>query len=206
MNLHRSSAKADWETTAPHKWNAFQKIAAATKGLVTPANVVTFVGFGLVVYGLYLLATERLWAGLLVVTVGRLLDILDGILAEATSTKSPLGELFDAAADKIGTFLTVLALVSAEVASWWVLAILIVPQLVIVVIIALKKRKNIRIHPTRPGKLSMAFVWASIAGLIISKALGDNEILSVSAYVFAGLSFVAGIYAAWQYATGRSQL
>ena len=205
MNLHRSSAKADWEKIEPSAYNVFQKMAASTGGFVTPANAITVVGLVIVIYGLLVLVQGQVWLGFGLLIGGRLLDIADGLAAEATGTKSPLGELFDAAADKIGTVLTIVALIVATIAPWWLMLALAIPQLVILLIVFYKRQKNIRIHPTRPGKLSMAFVWASIAGLIITQVISEKEPLLLFTYLLVIGSFVLGVYAAWQYATGRKQ-
>jgi len=205
MNLHRTSAKPDWENTKTSKHNAFQKIAAATGGWVTPANIVTVIGFGIVVYGLVCLMNQQYWAGLILLAIGRLLDIVDGIVADKTGTKSPLGETFDAVADKIGTLFTIIVFIVAGITHLWVILALIIPQVVIPMLILYKKGKGIGVHPTRPGKLSMALTWVGIVGLLIVKALNDPIWLAVIVYVIIGVSLVLGLYALWQYATGRDQ-
>lgn len=205
VSLHRSSAKADWDMITPSKRNFFQKIAATTGGLVTPANGITVIGLVIVLASLLMFIRGGFWLGLFLLIVGRLLDIADGVVAEVTKTKSPLGELFDAVADKIGTFLTVVTLLVAEITNWWVVGALLLPQVVIMTIVFYKKQKGIRVHPTRPGKVSMALVWVGIPGLIVSKALGGLEPLMVAMYLVIIVSMLLGFYAAWQYATGRKQ-
>jgi len=203
MDLHRASKNADWETIEPSQRTWVQNVAAATKGFVTPPNILTIIGLGIVVWGLVALLAHSFWLGAILLVIGRLLDIADGLLAQATKTKSPLGELFDAAADKIGTFLTILVLLFADVTYWWLIAALIVPQLIIPFVVLYKKRKHIKTHPTRQGKLSMAFAWVSIVGLIVVKALGGFTPLAVVIDALSGVSIVLGFYALWQYATGR---
>jgi len=205
MNLHRTSAKPDWENTKTSKHNTFQKIAATTGGWVTPANIVTVIGFGIVVYGLVCIMNQQYWAGLILLAIGRLLDIVDGIVADKTGTKSPLGETFDAVADKIGTLFTIIVFIVAGITNLWIILALIIPQVVIPMLILYKKGKGIGVHPTRPGKLSMALTWVGIVGLLIVKASGNPIWLAVGVYVIIGVSLVLGLYALWQYATGRDQ-
>ena len=205
MNLHRTSAKADWEKVAPAKHNLFQKVAAATGGFVSPANVVTIIGLGIVVYGLIAILNEQYWLGLVLLAVGRLLDIVDGVVAEATKTKSPLGEIFDAAADKVGTILTLLILIIGGITNIWILAALIAPQVITPFVALYKKRTNQTIHPTRQGKLSMATAWVGIVGLLVVKALNDFQPLAVAVSIIIVISFALGMYALWQYVTGRDQ-
>lgn len=203
MNLHRTTGKPDWDNVSPATRSIFQKVAAATNGILSPANIISVLGLGLVVYGLVEIINQQFWLGLVFVAIGRLLDIVDGAVAEATHTKSPLGELVDASIDKIGTLLTIITLFVANIADWWVIVILLLPQVIIPVIIFFKRRKGINVHPTRVGKVSMALVWVSVVGLLLVKALGYMMTMVFGVYVIAVLSLVLGMYALWQYATGR---
>jgi phosphatidylglycerophosphate synthase len=172
-------------------------------GVVSPANIITVVGLGMVIYGLGVILHHQFWLGLVLLVIGRLLDIADGLVADATQTKSSLGELFDAAADKIGTLLTIVVLIAAGVTYWWVITALILPQVIIPLVILYKKYKGIKVHPTRQGKLSMAATWVGIPGLLLSKALHDPIVLVVAVYGVITISLALGLYALWQYATGR---
>jgi len=205
MKLHRTSGKPDWEHVKPANRNVFQKGAAATYAIVTPPNVITIIGLALVVYGLLAILQQHYWIGLVAVVVGRLLDIVDGWLAELTGTKSPTGEIFDAAADKLGTFLTIAVFFIAGVTYWWIMVLLLIPQIVIPFIALYKKQKGSEIHPTRIGKLSMASAWVGLAGLLIVQATGQlwPSVLSGTVYVIVFVSVALGFYAMWQYATGR---
>ena len=204
MNLHRTSGKPDWAAVSAAERNVFQKMAAATGGIASPANIITIIGLGIVVYGLVAILQQQFWLGLVLLIIGRLLDVVDGLVAEATHTKSPLGELFDAVADKIGTLLTIVVLLFAGITHWWVIMALVIPQLIITSVILYKKSKGIGIHPTRQGKLSMAAAWVGIVGLLLVKALNDPLALAIAVYAIIAISVVLGLYALWQYATDRN--
>ena len=203
MNLHRISGNSDWEKTQPSDRTALQKIAASTHGIVSPANFITVIGLGIVIYGLILLVQEQYWLGLILLAVGRLLDIADGAIADVTKTKSAVGELFDAAADKVGTLLTIITLLVGNITFWWVIVALILPQILIPLVIFYKRQKKIRVHPTKEGKLSMASAWVSIVGLLVVKALDTPQPLSIGVYILVGVSLLLGLYALGQYATYR---
>ncbi len=203
MDLHRTSAKPEWETIAPTKRTAIQKLAATTHGVITPPNIITVIGLGLVVYGLIEIMQQHLWFGIIWVIIGRLLDIADGMAAQATHTKSPLGEIFDATADKAGTFLTIIVFVLAGITPWWAALALALPQLIIAVVILYKKRAGQGVHPTRQGKLSMAALWLAAAGMFLTVALHAPLALIISTALVTAASIALGFYALWQYATGR---
>lgn len=203
MNLHRTAKQPEWESTSPAEHSFFQRVAAKTNGIVTPGNGVTVIGFGLVLYGLGMILADDIIAGSVLIVVGRLLDIADGLLAEATRTKSPLGELFDAAADKLGTVLTLIVLIVSGIASPWIIAALAIPQVIILAIVFYKRQKGIGIQPTRFGKLSMALVWVAIAGVCLIEGFGSTFWLVALVYSSVITSAVLGVGAIWQYATGR---
>src|SRR5579862_7066069 len=100
MNMHRAGAEGQWASVPPENQNPFQKVAAATKGIVTPGNAVSIAGAGLVATGLKNIATGETAKGVIQVGAGRAADLLDGTAAEATGTKSPIGEAVDVGVDK----------------------------------------------------------------------------------------------------------
>ena len=203
MNLHRTSGRPDWEKIKPQDRSFFQRLAVSTHGIISPANVITLIGFLLLVYGLMMIVRDEYWPGLVMLVIGRLLDVVDGMVAEATSTKSPLGEMFDAGVDKIGTLLTILILIVCNVAPWGLMAALVIPQVAISLVALYKKRRGEALHPTRPGKLSMATVWAGIAGILVSAALHNPVALVVAVDIVILVSCVLACYALWQYITNR---
>jgi len=205
MDLHRTTGKPDWETIPANKRTAVQKLAFATHGIITPPNFISIIGLGLVIWGLAALVSGEYWTGLILLAVGRLLDIVDGVVAQKTGTKSPLGELVDATIDKIGTLLTIIALYVGAISFWWLITALLLPQVLISLLILYKRSKKINIHPTKAGKLSMATLWASLLGLILIKALALTPLhpAALIVYAISALSCGLALYALWQYATGR---
>ena len=203
MKLHRTSGQPDWEKVNPRDYTFFQKLAAATSGIVSPANFITIVGLVFVSCGLYALLTGQLLDGLALLVLGRALDIADGTVAELTHTKSPVGELFDASADKLATAATIIVIGISGIVSWWLLLALVLPQIMILLIIIYKKSRGISLHPTRHGKLSMALLWLALAGTILLKLASGSLFLAITVYALGLASFLLGLYAAWQYLSGR---
>ena len=205
MNLHRNTGTPDWEMIAVEERTAVQKLAAATKGIVTPPNFISVLGFGLVMYGLGALLQEAYWVGLIALGVGRLLDVVDGAVAQLTGTKSPLGELVDATIDKFGTLFTIAVFYIAGISFWWLITALLLPQILISLIVLYKRIKNQKVHPTLSGKLSMGALWVALVGLVVMKALtlAATHPFSVGVYAVSVISVGLGLYALWQYTTNR---
>ena len=108
MKLHRvEGGRADWENQSPEADNIFQFIARHTHGVVTPANAISLAGLFLTISGIRDVSKGDTKEGLSKIFIGRLLDIADGTVAEATKTKSPLGEKVDAGVDKVLAFYAV---------------------------------------------------------------------------------------------------
>jgi len=203
MNLHRSSSQPDWDTIPESDRTSIQRLAKATNGLITPPNIITVIGLGIVIVGLLYIVNHDYWAGLTLVAIGRLLDIVDGIVADKTGTKSSVGEIFDSAADKTGTIFTVITIIVIGIAEWWIIAALLIPQIVIPLVSYYKKRTGNGVHPTRTGKISMALAWVGIVGLLLVTAIGSSTIALTVVNICIVISFVLGMIALWQYVTGR---
>ena len=199
MNLHRTDGQPEWASIDPSAYNFWQRIAAATHGYVTPGNLTTLCGLVLVVIGLMQIIAEEYWLGGTLIIVGRLFDLVDGWLADITRTKSPLGETADAGADKIETFAAIVVLFIAALAPWWLLAALILPHVGITVIAYVARKRNVTLHPSRLGKISMALLWLALFGFILLR-VADNTVLSGMVYGIAAISVLTTLYAAAGYA------
>jgi phosphatidylglycerophosphate synthase len=202
MKLHRTNKQAEWLLTPASKRNIWQKLSFATKGIITPGNLVTFAGLILVFIGLLAIVDGYYLSGTLLLLLGRLFDIFDGWVADKTGTKSPIGEAADAIADKIVTGLSILIFFSEAIAAWWLLVILMLPQIVSALISFIARQQNKTLHPSRIGKLSMFFTWAALLALLLRKTI-DGEIVSfihVLAYILTAVATVLGIMAVWGYA------
>lgn len=175
------------------KHNIWQRIAAATAGIVTPANALTIIGGVLVVIGLLQIIDNNYLSGASLLVIGRLLDLADGWAAESTGTKSPLGELMDATVDKLGTVATVIVFFIADVVSGWFLLALLIPHILIAIIATIAFIKKRQIHPSRLGKLSMAAAWLSLIGFAFAKAAGDSNLLNFIVYAILIASVTMGV-------------
>jgi phosphatidylglycerophosphate synthase len=203
MQLHRTTGKADWLAIPSQSYTIWQRLAARTHGVVTPSNAVTIAGFALVLIGLQEILNQRYLRGTVLLAIGRICDILDGWLAEFTRTKSPLGELLDAAADKTLTILTVAVFFAVHFAPVWALIALVTPHVLIVVILLGWRIRKRAFHPSLVGKLSMAGVWVSLLIYALAHVVSLPTAALAATQVIVVASSATGLYAAAQYIRGR---
>lgn len=201
MDLHRSTGKADWVSIDPARYNFWQRTASRTNSIITPGNIITVVGFVLVIIGLVAILKHYYWLGLVIIAIGRLFDIADGYVAQKTGTKSPLGEGLDATLDKFAGLFVGLALIAARVASWRLVVIILLPHAIISVISIVYNHRHVRLHPSRVGKLSMAAGWLCLVGLVLVQATHSpaHSPITLITYSFAFLGVAMGLYAAIGY-------
>ena len=200
MKLHRVSGEPDWSAVATQDRNTWQRLASASKGVVTPGNVVTVLGLTLVILGLIAIDRHDYWLGLILLAIGRLADLLDGWLADRTGTKSPLGEAADVLADKAATIFTLAVFFMDKLVPWPLLGLALLPHLIITLLPLTKSWRQHRLHPSRAGKLSMAMLWVSIPGVILALALdSDGDWLKVVFEVGLVVSTVLNFYSVSHY-------
>lgn len=201
IDLHRVGKRPDWELIPKEKRNVWQRIAARTKGILTPANVTSVAGAALVGLGLWRIYFDDLSLGLVLIAIGRAADILDGAVAQATGTKSNVGEALDASVDKL-TIIAALGILISSGAIPVFAAILITTRNGIIIGLSLlaKIRKKV-LHPSRAGKLAGGLEWISIlffvlAALASSHAKDALEFSSlIFAYIVLGITLALGLLA-----------
>jgi phosphatidylglycerophosphate synthase len=198
MKLHRSHSSADWERIRPKHRSSIQNLAAKTNGIVTPPNFLSLVGLIVSLIGVVYLLQGSFWLAAIGLLLGRLFDIADGWVADKTGTKSPLGEIVDAVTDKIITVVTIVALYVTGISEWWLVTLLLLPQILITLLSLYRRRIGRGFQPSRLGKLSMAAAWISILSLILSETLSLDWI-SISATSLVIISSIMGAVALMRY-------
>lgn len=200
MNMHRTGERADWAAVAPAARGSWQRLAARTRGVVTPGNLVSTGSFCLVVAGLALVARSDLALGTSVVGLGRLGDTVDGMIAEKTGTKSPLGQALDAALDKMGALSALAVFTARDVLPVWVAAAIMAQNVANVVIgLYAPWRRTTTLNPSAAGKVATAGFWITIIIFVAARLL-DNPLLLTAAYALAALALALGVYASINYA------
>ena len=196
MNLHRSGNKPDWEKLRARNRNYWQNIAASTSGIITPGNVISLTGFGLVLWGLWLVYADEVGLGLVLVVAGRILDVIDGYLAEKTGPKSPLGEAVDAGIDKIEIAVALPVLAVAGVLWPWQALLLAVLHIINLVCSLIARYRHVPIHASRLGKYATAAQWVAIALYGLAVVLDSLWILAHATF---WASVLLGVVASYGY-------
>lgn len=170
MDLHSARKIADWDATPAAKRNYWQQLAARTHGLATPGNIATILGLALVVIGLVAIERGDFVVGLVTVMFGRIADVLDGLIAARTRTKSRLGEALDAGADKIAIAGTLVVVVLQHVLPLWLALLAATKSAANVVFAAIAQSQKRPLHPSAAGKLATGGEWLALGLLIGAKA------------------------------------
>ena len=197
MSLHRA-LRSDWSTVTPQERNIWQRWAAVSHGVFTPGNIISVVGGGLVLWGLVLVSRNSLISGSGAIIIGRLCDLLDGLVAEYTQTKSPLGEFVDATIDKILIVLALFVLVNHQILPVFLGVIMFIHAFYMITLATIAREIKVRIHPSRSGKLATAFEWLSVALYMFAAILAQQNYSEHITSRLGYLCFVVFIFMAVQ--------
>lgn len=202
MKLHQSGKEAEWIATPIEARTFWQRLAYRTHGTVTPGNITSVLGGVLVFWGLYIVHTQATF-GILLVIVGRLADIADGILADRSKTKSPLGEAVDATMDKF-TAAGVLIIFVHDAMLPLIPALCIAVQLGLNAALALYARvRHITMHPSKFGKISAFIAWGALLLFPVASRLHAGSIIRLLietlAYALFGIFVILGSLATVAY-------
>jgi phosphatidylglycerophosphate synthase len=195
LSIHRVEG-SDWAGIKPSKYNFWQRHAANSRGVIAPANLVSLIGALIVYLGLLIIYKNHIITGLIVILVGRSFDIIDGIVADKTGTKSSVGEVFDAVIDKTILLSTLIFLLFDTLVPIQVYLVMVIHGIYNICLGAISKTRRITLHPDRSGKYSTAFGWLSLLLFVLTNAvhnLNTTHTLRTLAWILFGL-FVLGAF------------
>lgn len=195
MNLHRSDKVPDWEKDLdgdqPRYVKFSQSIARSTKGVVTPGNVASTIGLGLNISGAIDIKNGRILRGTVKTITGKGFDLVDGVLADKTKTKSPLGEKVDATFDKIGLLATTLALSKTNIIPKQRLSFFAIQNTANVYSTLLAKHNNVELHSSKHGKVTWAMQGISVGASLVGANIDDQK----NPYLSNTIDRIAGVTA-----------
>lgn len=174
MKLHRA-IRSDWSDIPPQERSMWQRWASGSRGIITPANIISILGAILVVIGLFFLSSGQLIDGIWAIFIGRVADILDGMVADYTKTKSPLGEAIDASVDKVVIVLALFVLVDKNLLPILIGLTMGIHALYNAGVSVVARRFKISLHPSRAGKLSAVFEWGTVVFYLLGDILTQRQ-------------------------------
>ena len=211
MKLHHANIVPDWVAISENQRNKWQKLAAKTAGIITPGNLISTVGLCAVLFGLWLVVIGNLWQGTVLVSLGRLADIFDGIVADRTDTKSPLGEAVDASFDKVSSLAALAIFATHGVLPVWLAAVVALQNIANILTSLVARWYHIILHPSKAGKLATACFWMAAISFVIARAFAERHETSgynvavVAAYGVTCLAILLGVRATVGYVAAVAQ-
>ena len=149
-------------------------ILSVCRILLTPVIVIS------VYLNNYLLA-------LIVFTISSLTDVIDGYIARNFDAVTNVGKLLDPLADKLTQLSMVASLVWAQVISGWILAVLLIKELIMIAGAAFLYGKNVVVYSRWYGKLATVLLYLSVVISLLCKQFnvtsGTFITISNSCYV-----------------------
>lgn len=176
FNLHRTGDQPEWEKIAPEERNRSQCLAAKTKGIVTLANGISVAGGIAVMDGIYDISQNQMASGIFKIFWGRVADVIDGVVAGKTGTKSPLGEAVDASIDKATIAAALIVFGVTDVVPMAAVAVVGGQNLANAGLTAVAKARGNEIHPNKEGKITTFGQWAGIGSFLIAEAVSNPAV------------------------------
>lgn len=136
----------------------------------SPANAMSLLGLGLTIYGALNITSL---AGVLIIGVGRLIDVFDGKIARATH-ESPFGALVDATCDKLGLAVLVPAIWIAHIAPVWLLVYILAQNIINVLLSVWTAVRGGTPAASRFGKYALFIQNLSLGCYALGNTI-DNE-------------------------------
>ncbi|MBT2504047.1 CDP-alcohol phosphatidyltransferase family protein [Curtobacterium sp. ISL-83] len=166
-------------------------------------NLITLFRFALIpVYISLVVQGHPGWALVSLVVLG-LSDWADGFIARRFDQGSELGKALDPVADRLAIIAIVLSLVLVGLLPWWVVAVVVLVDLVLVILSSVLFHGNPDLDVTWTGKIRSALLFVGLPVLLFSSvhvvADGAPWVRTV-ALVFVYLGTVGHVVAGTQYA------
>lgn len=197
VKLHTSRSKPDWQYEKKADLTRWQSLALASRGIITPGNFISVGGLLLVLYGAHQIYVGETMVGLLYIIGGRLMDLIDGFVAEYTKTKSQLGEIVDTTCDKISIITAVIAAYVAGLLPGALVTILFLHHTYTALFSVLFARRY-NLHTRRIGKYAMFVSWLTIIVVIYASTI-ENAVLNIVTWALIVIYACFAIAAVFDY-------
>jgi phosphatidylglycerophosphate synthase len=160
----------------------------------SPANAVSLIGLSLTIFGSLHIKTL---SGVLILGLGRFIDIFDGKIARATHA-SRLGAIVDATCDKIGIAFLVPAIWIAHIAPIWLLVYILFQNFLNVVVSALAFARKAKLTSSHYGKYAMFMQNISLGFYALGNTI-DSKAFTVIGLIIGLASIYWAVHATYGY-------
>lgn len=145
---------------------------AVSTRIVTIPNILSLARLALVPVFLYFLLTGQDLAALIVLVVSSATDYLDGFLARRLGQITKLGQILDPAADRLYIIATVVGLAVREIVPWWLVAVIVGRDVMIVVLgVVLRSHGHRRALPVHHlGKVATFCLFYALPIIVLAQA------------------------------------
>lgn len=142
--------------------------------VLTVPNLLSFLRLALVPVFLMLIIEGNDALALLILVISSVTDFLDGLIARTFKQVSRLGQLLDPAADRLFIFAALIGLAIRGVIPWWLLAIIVSRDLMLLVIgIVLANHGYGPLPVHHLGKVATLCLFYALPILMLGQAFPD---------------------------------
>lgn len=175
-----------------------------TKDDLTVPNAISAFRLLLIPVFVVLISRHQDLAALIVVAVSSVSDWLDGFIARRFNQVSELGKVLDPIADRWFIFVTFIALVLRGEVPWWLMAIVLFRDLVMLILVTVVARAGHKpMAVTYIGKAATLCLLVALPMFILAALTSESgslaEVSRTIAWIFASLGAVLYWLSAFQY-------
>ena len=153
---------------------AAAKASEVSSKVLTVPNLLSFLRLALVPVFLMLIIEGNDALALLILVISSVTDFLDGLIARTFKQVSRLGQLLDPAADRLFIFAALIGLAIRGVIPWWLLAIIVSRDLMLLVIgIVLANHGYGPLPVHHLGKVATLCLFYALPILMLGQAFPD---------------------------------
>lgn len=166
-----------------------------TDRVFTIPNILSFIRLaGVAVFGALILLGHDVAAVVLLVVFGAT-DWLDGYLARRLKQRTALGAKLDPVADRLYILMAMIALFARGIVPWWLLAVLVARDVMLVLLVpVLKRTGRVALPVNWVGKAATMFLLVAFPLML----LGAEQSLGITVAWYAGWACaIAGAVLYW---------
>ena len=162
-------------------------------------NILTIIRFILIPIILNFIFQGDYISGIIIFSISGLTDVLDGFIARKFNLISNFGKLMDPLADKLTQISVLAALVSVKIIPVWILAIVVLKELIMVVGASFLYGKDVVVYSKWYGKLATVLFYVAIVFSLLAKQFNLIGFWSKFDFLLYCLALIATVFSLIMY-------